>query len=254
MLAEPRHVSGCEHGSPAARLCSWRAPLPAIGRVLVDAVEHSRAQALDLAQATLHVPSPLSPPLVQHVEEPVAGDGVDLDLAALCSAAAGLVFNECSGCGGWSGLGGTRSFDVGDLLMCERPADGFSWSPPGRTLQADAPWKLVVVHDVLLKSSFPELLPAGSTARLLRVPVWWPTQANRQGDGGALGPARPSSEAESRSTDDEERLLTKRSIEWHRANSWGNTPRSSFLLPPSPSSSSFQRTKKRGNKSAFEDV
>ena len=29
-----------------------------------------------------------------------------------------------------------------------------------------------------------------------------------------------SSEAESRSTDDEERLLTKRSIEWHRANSW----------------------------------
>ena len=29
-----------------------------------------------------------------------------------------------------------------------------------------------------------------------------------------------SSEEASRSTDDEERMLTKRSIEWHRANSW----------------------------------
>ena len=188
VLAEPRRVCGRQHGSPAARLCSWRAPLPAIGRVLVDAVEHSRAQALDLAQAPLHVPLPFRPPLLGHVEEPVAGDGVDLDLAALCSAAAGLVFNECSGCGGWSGLGGTRSLGVGELLVCERPVDGFSWSPPGRALQANTMWKLVVVHDVLLKSSFPELLPAGSTAGKLRVPVWWPTQANRQGDGGALGP------------------------------------------------------------------
>ena len=77
---------------------------------------------------------------------------------------------------------------MGDLLMCERPVDGFSWSPPGRALQANTMWKLVVLEDVLLKSSFPELLPAGSTAGKLRVPVWWPTQANRQGDGGALDP------------------------------------------------------------------
>ena len=188
VLAQPRRVCWRQQSPPAKRRCSWCAPLPAIGSVLVDAVEHSRAQALDLAQAPLHVPSPFSPPLVQHVEEPVAGDGVDVDLAALCSAAAGLVFNECSGCGGWNGLGGTRSFDVGELLMCERPADGFSWSPPGRALQADTMWKLVVVHDVLLKSSFPELLPGGPAAGKLRVPVWWPTQANRQGDGGALGP------------------------------------------------------------------
>ena len=150
VLAEPRHVSGCQHGSPAACLCSWRAPLPAVGRVPVDAVEHSRAQALDLAQAPLHVPSSFSPPLVQHVEEPVAGDGVDLDLAALCRAAAGLVFNECSGWSGWGGRGGTRSFDVGELLMCERPVDGFSWSPPDRALQADTVWKLVVLEDVVL--------------------------------------------------------------------------------------------------------
>ena len=75
-----------------------------------------------------------------------------------------------------------------ELLVCERPVDGFSWSPPDRALQADTMRKLVVVHDVVLKSSFPELLPAGPTARLLRVPVWWPTQTNRQGDGGALGP------------------------------------------------------------------
>ena len=83
---------------------------------------------------------------------------------------------------------GTGSLGAGELLVCERPVDGFSWSPPGRPLQADTMRKLVVVEDVVLKSSFPELLPAGPTARLLRVPVWWPTQTNRQGDGGALGP------------------------------------------------------------------
>ena len=48
--------------------------------------------------------------------------------------------------------------------------------------------KLVVVEDVVLQSAFPELLPGGPTARQLRVPVWWPTQTNRLGDGGALGP------------------------------------------------------------------
>ena len=111
--------------------------------------------------------------------------GVDVDLAALRCTAAGLVFNERRGRGGWRGTG---SLGVGELLVCERPVDGFSWSPPDRALQADAMRKLVVVHDVVLKSSFPELLSAGPAARLLRVPVWWPTQTNRQGDGGALGP------------------------------------------------------------------
>ena len=72
---------------------------------------------------------------------------------------------------------------------------------------------------MVLKSAFPELLPAGPTARLLRVPVWWPTHTNRQGDGGPLG-RTSSREEESRSTDDEERLLTKRSIEWQMANNW----------------------------------
>ena len=147
VLAEPCHVCECQHASPAARLCSWRAPFPAVGSVRVDPVEHSRAQTLDLAQAPPHVPSPLSPPLVQHVEEPVAGDGVDLDLAALRPTAAGLVFNECSG---WSGWRGTGSLDVGELLVCERPVDDFSWSPPGRALQADTMWKLVVLEDVVL--------------------------------------------------------------------------------------------------------
>ena len=109
---------------------------------------------LDLAQAQLHVPSPLHSPLVQHVEEPVASDGVDVDLAALRTNAAGLVFNECSGWGGWRGCGGTGSLDL------KRPVDGFSWSPPGRALQPDTMRKLV--EDVLLKSAFPELLPEGS--------------------------------------------------------------------------------------------
>ena len=181
VLAEPRRVCGRQQNPPAARLCSWRAPLPAIGSVLVDAVENPGAQALDLAQAPPHVPVPFCSPLVQHVEEPVAGDGVDEDLAALGSDAAGLVFD------GHGGQGSTRRLDLGELLVCERPVDGFSWSPPGRALQSDAKRELVVLENVLLKSAFPELLSAGPAARL-RVPVWWPTQTNRQGDGGPLGP------------------------------------------------------------------
>ena len=188
VLAQSRRVFGRQHASPAARLCSWRAPLPAVGSVLVDAVEHSGAQALDLAQAPPHVPAPLGLPLVHHVEEPVAGDGIDVDLAALRFAAAGLVFNERSGWGGWGGCGGTKSFDVGELLARERPVDCFYWSPPGQALQADALRELVVVHDVLLQGAFPELLSAGLAAGRLRVPVWWPTQTNRQGDSGPLGP------------------------------------------------------------------
>ena len=127
-----------------------------------------------------HVPSPFCLPLVQLVEEPVAGDGIDVGLAALGSTAAGLVIDGRGG--------GTRRLDVGELLVCERPVDGFAWSPPGRALQADALRELVVVHDVLLPGSFPELLSAGPAAGRLRVSVWWPTQANRQGDGGPLAP------------------------------------------------------------------
>ena len=147
MLAEPRRVCWRQQSPPAKRRCSWRAPLPAVGSVLVDAIEHSGAQPLDLAQAPLHVPSSFGLPLVQHVEEPFAGDGIDVDLAALRTTAAGLVFNEC---GGWSGWRGTGSLGVGDLLVCERPVDGFSWSPPDRALQADTVWKLVVLENVVL--------------------------------------------------------------------------------------------------------
>ena len=58
----------------------------------------------------------ICPPLVQHVEEPVVDDGVDVYFAALRDAAAGLVFNECYGgrkrgeegqCGPLSGTGQT---------------------------------------------------------------------------------------------------------------------------------------------------
>ena len=65
--------------------------------------------------------------------------------------------------------------------------DGFSWSPPGRTLQADTMRKLVLLEDVVLKSAFPELLPAGASDGPPPL-VWWPTQTNRQGDDGQLGP------------------------------------------------------------------
>ena len=109
--------------------------------------------------------------MVQHVEEPVAGDGVDVDLAALRCIAAGPVFN------GRGGRGSTRRLDDGELLVCE-----------GWALQADALREVMAVQDVVLQGAFPELLPAGPTAGRLRVPVWWPTQANRQGDGCPLGP------------------------------------------------------------------
>ena len=53
--------------SSAERRCSWRAPFPAVGSVLVDSVEHPGAQAQDFAQAPLHVPLPLRRPLVHRV-------------------------------------------------------------------------------------------------------------------------------------------------------------------------------------------
>ena len=64
-----------------------------IGSVSVDPVEHPAAQPL--AQAPPQPPFHL--PLLQHVEEPVAHDGVDVDFVAFRRAAAGLVFNECGG-------------------------------------------------------------------------------------------------------------------------------------------------------------
>ena len=112
VLAHPCHVCGRQHASSAARLCSWRAPLPAIGSVRVDPNEQLGAETLDLAQAPLHIPSSFGSPLVQHVEEPVASDEVDVDLAALRTTAAGLVFNECGGWCGW-GWGGTGRLECG---------------------------------------------------------------------------------------------------------------------------------------------
>ena len=159
--------------------------------------------APDLSQAPLHAP-PFVSPQVQLVEEPVAHEGVDVDFAALRTAAAGLVFNECSS---WGGRGGW-SADVGDLLVSERSSDGVSWLPPARPLQVDTKRDPMVVEDVLLKSTVPQLLPAGASGG--PPPLgWWPTQTNRQGDGGPLNPRVIEKEEESRSTDEEERLLMK---------------------------------------------
>ena len=76
---------------------------------------------------------------------------------------------------------------MGDLLVSERSSDGVSWLPPTRSLFADTTRELIVVEDVLLKRAFPHLLPAGASARP-SLPVWWPTQTNRQGDGDPLRP------------------------------------------------------------------
>ena len=80
VLAQSCRVCGRQRPS---RCCSWRAPLPAVRSVRVDPVELSGEETLDLAYAPLHVPSSFCPPLVQHVEEPVADGGIDVDLAAL---------------------------------------------------------------------------------------------------------------------------------------------------------------------------
>ena len=55
---------------------------------------------------------------------------------------------------------------MGDLLMREQSGDGVSWLPP------------------VLEGTFPDLLPAGASARP-PPPVWLPTQT---GHGGPLGP------------------------------------------------------------------
>ena len=66
----------------------WCAACPAVRSVRVDSVEDPGAEAPDLSQAVLRAPSPLCPPLVQHVEELVAHDGVDVNFAALRTAGA----------------------------------------------------------------------------------------------------------------------------------------------------------------------
>ena len=89
---------------------------------MVDPVKYLGAKSLDLAQAPLCAPPPFCLPLVQHVEEPVVHDGVDLEFAAFCRAVAGLENNECGGWSGWRGRGGTGSADVRDLApSCRRP-------------------------------------------------------------------------------------------------------------------------------------
>ena len=90
-----------------------------------------------------------------------------MDFAALRTADAGLVFDECSSWGGRSGRSGWS-------------ADGVSWLPPAWPLQADTMREL-------LKSTFPQMLPAGASGGP-PPPVVWPTQTNRQGEGGPLGP------------------------------------------------------------------
>ena len=106
---------------------------------------------------------------------------------------------------------------MGELLVCELPVDGFSWSPPGRALQADAVWELVELEDVVLQSIFPELLPAGRPADRHRLTGGQLRPTDRAT--AARSARTSSSEEASRSTDDEERLLTKRSIE----GQWKNT-------------------------------
>ena len=89
--------------------------------------------------------------------------------AAFCRAAAGFVYNECSGWGGPGGRGGTGSNGVGDPFVCERVGRWSPWSQQAETMR-----EVMLVDDVLLQSDADE---------------------------------------DARSTDEEDRLLTKRGIE-----------------------------------------
>ena len=84
--------------------------------------------------------------------------GVHVHFAAFRTAAAGFVFD------GPSGRSASMSFDGSEFLESERPVDGFSWSPPGRALHADALRELVVLQDMLLQGALPELLSGGPAA------------------------------------------------------------------------------------------
>ena len=123
-------------------------------------------------------PSSLCLPQAQHVEEPVANNKVDVDLAAVRSAAAGLVFNECSG--------GTGSADVGELLVCEQPVGGFSRSPPAgrcKRMPCGSSWRFRMWSCRARSHSCCQLGRPPDCRRL-----WWPTRTNRQGDDAPLGP------------------------------------------------------------------
>ena len=101
------------------------------------------AQALDLTQTPLHAPSSSCPPLFQHVEEPVADDGVAVDFGAFCRAADGLVFNEFSG--------GTGSADVGEIVCGQLgPTDKAMAASSARTSSSEEDARSADKEDRLL--------------------------------------------------------------------------------------------------------
>ena len=148
VLAQSCHVCG---SSSRAVLLVARS-VASGGHVLVDPVEQPGQQAQDLTQALRYAPLPSCLPVAGHVEETVAHEREYVDLAAFCSGAAGLVSNECSGWSGWRR--GTNSAGMGDLLVCERPVDGASWTR-----------KLVVVQDVLQERHVPTAAASWSVRR-----------------------------------------------------------------------------------------
>ena len=185
VLAQSRRVYGRQQSCPAERLCSWRAPLPAVGSVRVDPVEHRGAQTLDLAQAPLQVPSWLfssTGPASRGTSRKrcsrrgPCGSSKPLPLGSSSTSAAaevaarGLLVRASSSC-------------VSNRSMAS------PGRPPYQALQADTMRKLVVVEDVLLRRAFPELLPAGPTERLSPCTCM---VANSDQQTGRWRPARPA--------------------------------------------------------------
>ena len=106
----------------------------------------------------------------------------------------------------------------------------------------------LMVEDVVLQSTFPMLLPAGASCGLQF--DLWPTQTNRQSDGGPLGPLDAEEDARG-----EDRLLTKRCIKWQWKNACLRVKRqrskvsssSQFSILCSSTGGSPDRRRQRGN-------
>ena len=127
------------------------------------------------------------------------------DIRSADAGAGGMSIS--SGSGGASGMGApssssdasamaqsTGSSGAGSGSMCLEKSSSWAWSAAASATasrnSALLPARkrchpVVRLPRVALQLS---LGGDGKRSRLLRGPVWWPTQTSRQGDGGALGP------------------------------------------------------------------
>ena len=122
-------------------------------------------------------------PLVPHIKEPVAHDRVVMAFAALRIAGAWLVFIT-DGRGRTLGRG---SADARDLVEPQWFQERLTRTPPVWAFETCTVRELMMSYDGLVQKTIPRFLK-GVTPTLSWMPSWWPTQANRHGNGRSLDP------------------------------------------------------------------